>query len=130
MHSNELTYEESVTTGGIDKKVESPMEKLQGFNEILNNCNSKGKQLTVYIGGAVGDLLCMLQADVGIVFGSSSSLRKLGDHFGVSFVPLFSGLVKKQRELVEDGSGNWKGLSGILYTVSSWAEIHAFILGS
>ncbi|XP_030934129.1 bifunctional TH2 protein, mitochondrial-like [Quercus lobata] len=130
VHSNELTYEESVTTGGIDKKVESPMEKLQGFNEILNNCNSKGKQLTVYIGGAVGDLLCMLQADVGIVFGSSSSLRKLGDHFGVSFVPLFSGLVKKQRELVEDGSGNWKGLSGTLYTVSSWAEIHAFILGS
>ncbi|KAK7848534.1 bifunctional th2 protein, partial [Quercus suber] len=67
VHSNELTYEESVTTGGIDKKVESPMEKLQGFNEILNNCNSKGKQLTVYIGGAVGDLLCLLQADVGIV---------------------------------------------------------------
>ncbi|GMY06205.1 bifunctional TH2 protein, mitochondrial-like [Fagus crenata] len=130
VHSNELTYKEFVTTGDIVKKVESPMEKLQGFNDILNNCNSKGKQLTVYIGGAVGDLLCLLQADVGIVIGYSPSLRRLGYHFGVSFVPLFSGLVKKQREVVEDGSCNWKGLSGILYTVSSWAEIHAFILGS
>ncbi|XP_041005515.1 bifunctional TH2 protein, mitochondrial-like isoform X1 [Juglans microcarpa x Juglans regia] len=130
VHANELIYEESMTTGDIVMKVESPMEKLQDFNDILNECNSEGKHLTVYIGGSVGDLLCLLQADIGIVIGSSSSLRRLGDHFGVSFVPLFSGLVKKQRELVKDGSCNWKGLSGILYTVSSWAEIHAFILGS
>ncbi|XP_062148913.1 bifunctional TH2 protein, mitochondrial-like [Alnus glutinosa] len=130
VHSNELSFEESVSTGDIAKKIESPMEKLQAFSDILNDCNSKGKRLTVYIGGDVGDFLCLLQADVGIVIGSSSSLRRLGEHFGVSFVPLFSGLVKKQGELVEDGSCIWKGLSGILYTVSSWAEIHAFLLGS
>ncbi|KAG6658864.1 hypothetical protein CIPAW_04G190900 [Carya illinoinensis] len=130
VHSNELTYEESVTTGDIVRKVESPMEKLQTFNDILNECNKEGRRLTVYIGGAVGDLLCLLQADIGIVISSTPSLRRLGDQFGVSFVPLFSGLVKKQRELVEDGSCDWKGLSGILYTVTSWDEIHAFILGS
>lgn len=130
VHSNELPYEESVTTGDIVRKVESPMEKLQTFNGILNECNREGKRLTVYIGGAVGDLLCLLQADIGIVISSTPSLRRLGERFGVSFVPLFSGLVKKQRELVEDGSWNWKGLSGILYTVSNWDEIHAFILGS
>jgi hypothetical protein len=111
-------------------KIESPRDKLQAYSDILNDSNSEGKRLTVYIGGDVGDFLCLLQADVGIVIGSSSSLRRLGEHFGVSFVPLFSGMVKKQRELVEDGSCIWKGLSGILYTVSSWAEIHAFLLGS
>lgn len=106
------------------------MDKLQAFNDIVKERASEGKPLTLYIGGEVGDLLCLLQADIGIVIGSSSSLRRLGDQFGVSFVPLFSGLVKKQRELVEDGSCCWKGLSGVLYTVSSWAEIYAFILGS
>lgn len=130
VHSNELVYEESVTTGEIVKKMESPTEKLQAFNDILIDRKSEGKHLTVYIGGSVGDLLCLLEADIGIVIGSSSSLRRLGDHFGVSFVPLFSGLVKRQRELAEDCSSNWKPMSGILYTVSSWAEIQAFILGT
>ena len=77
----------------------------------------------------MGDLLCLLEADIGIVIGSSSSLRRVGSQFGLSFLPLFPGLVKKQKEYTEGGSFDWKGQSGILYTVSSWAEIHAFILG-
>ncbi|KAF8394222.1 hypothetical protein HHK36_020429 [Tetracentron sinense] len=129
VHTNEFTYEESISTGEIVKKVESPIDKVQAFKDILNNCSNDGKHLTVYIGDSMGDLLCLLEADVGIVIGSSSSLRRLGCQFGVSFIPLFSGLVKKQRKIMEGGSSNWKGLTGILYTVSSWAEIHAFILG-
>ncbi|KAF2307145.1 hypothetical protein GH714_025106 [Hevea brasiliensis] len=130
VHSNELAYEETISTGEIVRKVECPMEKLQAFNDILKDCNTDCQQLTVYVGGSVGDLLCLLKADIGIVIGSSPSLQRLGDHFGISFVPLFSGMVKKQKELVEGGSPNWKGQPGVLYTVSSWAEIHAFILGS
>ncbi|KAK8631063.1 hypothetical protein V6N13_079827 [Hibiscus sabdariffa] len=130
VYSNELPYEESITTGEIIKKLESPMEKLQAFNNILNNRDQDNQHLTVYIGGSVGDLLCMLEADIGIVMGSNPTLKQLGEQFGVSFVPLFSGLVAKQREVVEVGSSNWKKLSGTLYTVSSWDEIHAFILGT
>jgi hypothetical protein len=48
-----------------------------------------------------GDLLCLLEADIGIVVGSSTTLRKVGKQFGVSFVPLFPGLVGKQRQLAE-----------------------------
>ena len=107
------------------------MEKLQAFKDILKEgCSNDTEHLTVYIGGSIGDLLCLLEADIGIVIGSSLNLRRLGDQFGVSFVPLFSGLVKKQQQLIEGGSPNWKGLSGTLYTVSSWTEINAFILGS
>lgn len=134
VYSNELAFEESISTGEIIKKMESPMDKLQAFQNILkegcsDECNDKEVPMTVYIGGSVGDLLCLLEADIGIVIGSSRNLRRLGDQFGVSFVPLFSGLVKKQRQLVEGGSSNWKGLSGILYTVSSWSEINAFFFG-
>ncbi|KAH8480949.1 hypothetical protein H0E87_031007 [Populus deltoides] len=128
IHANELIFEESISTGEIVKKVESPMDKAQAFNDILMNYSSDRKNLTVYIGDSVGDLLCLLQADIGIVVGSSASLRSVGSQYGVSFVPLFPGLVRKQKE--SDGESlNWKGLSGILYTVSSWSEIHAFILG-
>ncbi|KAK0583258.1 hypothetical protein LWI29_035256 [Acer saccharum] len=130
VHSNELVYEDSISTGEIDKKLESPLEKLQVFNDILKYRNNDDQHLTVYIGGSLGDLLCLLEADIGIVMGSSSSLRSVGDQFGVSFVPLFSGLVEKQRELAKGGSFKWNKLSGTLYTVSSWAEIHAFFLGS
>ncbi|KAJ0695541.1 putative thiaminase-2/PQQC, heme oxygenase-like, multi-helical, HAD superfamily [Helianthus annuus] len=129
VHSNELLFSESISTGEILKKVQSPIEKLQTFNNICNNSNNNGPNVSVYIGGSVEDLLCLLKADIGIVISPSANIKKLGGLFGFSFVPLFSGLVKKQIELIEDGSPCWKGLSGTLYTVSSWAEIHAFILG-
>lgn len=109
--------------------MESPTDKVQAFNNIVQNYGSDRKKMTVYIGDSVGDLLCLLKADIGIVIGSSSSLRRVGSQFGVSFVPLYPALVKKQKQYVEGSSSNWKGLSGILYTVSSWAEVHAFILG-
>ncbi|KAM1549725.1 hypothetical protein EV2_011003 [Malus domestica] len=129
VHANEFTFEESISTGDIVKKVESPIDKVKSFKDILKNCSNDRKNLTVYIGDSVGDLLCLLEADIGIVIGSSSSLRRVATQFGVSFVPLFPGLVKKQKECTDGRSPSWKGLTGILYTVNSWAEIHAFILG-
>ncbi|GKA74630.1 bifunctional TH2 protein, mitochondrial-like protein isoform X1 [Tanacetum coccineum] len=127
LHSNELIYEGLQSTGEIMKKVESPIDKLEAFNSVLKERDQKN--LTIYIGDSIGDLLCLLEADIGIVIGSSSSLRRLGSHFGVSFVPLYDGLVKKQRELVEGSNVNWKGLSGVVYTVSSWDEIYSFVIG-
>lgn len=131
MHANEFMFQESLSTGEIVKKVESPIDKVQAFSKIRMNCGNDQKNLTVYIGDSVGDLLCLLEADVGIVLGTSSSLRTVGNHFGVSFVPLFPGVVQKQKMCTGvDSSSCWKGLSGVLYTASSWAEIHAFVLGS
>lgn len=132
MHANEFKFEESLCTGEIVKKVESPIDKVEAFGKILESCGNDKKKLTVYIGDSVGDLLCLLEADVGIVVGSSPSLRRVGNHFGVRFIPLFRGVVEKQKEYIEGGdtSSTWKGLSGILYTASSWAEIHAFVIGS
>ncbi|KAF8017886.1 hypothetical protein BT93_H2945 [Corymbia citriodora subsp. variegata] len=129
VHTNELTFDESFSTGEIVKKMESPIDKAKTFDEILKNKEDDKRNLTIYIGDSIGDILCLLKADIGIVIGSSSSLRKVGSQFGVSFVELYPGLVKKQKEYSEGSSAYWKGSSGILYTVSSWAEIQAFILG-
>ncbi|KVH94295.1 HAD-like domain-containing protein [Cynara cardunculus var. scolymus] len=130
VHSNELLFDESISTGEILKRVQNPTEKLQTFNEICKMSSNNGRNLSVYIGGSVEDLLCLLKADIGVVISPSANLTRLAGLFGFSFVPLFSGLVKKQRELIEGGCPCWSGLSGTLYTVSSWAEIHAFILGT
>ncbi|KAI3797563.1 hypothetical protein L1987_32821 [Smallanthus sonchifolius] len=130
VHANEFEFENSLSTGEIIKKVETPTDKLQAFTDILKSSDQSDKtNLTVYIGDSVGDLLCLLEADIGIVFGSSSSLRRIASHFGVSFVPLFPALIKKQKEHVEGSDFSWKALSGVLYTVSSWAEVHSFIIG-
>ncbi|KAJ0809468.1 putative HAD superfamily protein [Helianthus annuus] len=131
VHANEFLYENSLSTVEIIKKIETPIDKLQAFTNILKNSYESDKtNLTIYIGDSVGNLLCLLEADIGIVIASSSSLRKIVTHFGVSFVPLFSALIKKQKEHVEGSAFGWKGLSGVLYTVSSWAEVHSFIIGS
>ncbi|KAM0055859.1 hypothetical protein Hdeb2414_s0006g00211021 [Helianthus debilis subsp. tardiflorus] len=72
----------------------------------------------------------LIPSSFSSVIASSSSLRKIATHYGVSFVPLFSALIKKQKVHAEGSAFGWKGLSGFLYTVSSWAEVHSFIIGS
>uniref|UniRef100_A0A2C9VCD6 Thiaminase-2/PQQC domain-containing protein n=2 Tax=Manihot esculenta TaxID=3983 RepID=A0A2C9VCD6_MANES len=129
IHANELSFEGSICTGEIIRKVESPVDKVEAFHNILKSYNTDKKNLTVYIGDTIGDLLCLLQADVGIVIGSSPSLRRVGGHFGVSFLPLFPSLIKKQKQYTDESSSKWKGQSGTLYTVTTWAEIQAFISG-
>ncbi|KAJ0719351.1 putative aminopyrimidine aminohydrolase [Helianthus annuus] len=130
LHANEFIYEGLLSTGEIMKKVESPLDKLHVFNDVLkehDQCDQTN--ITIYIGDSIGDLLCLVEADIGIVIGSSSSLRKVGGHFGVSFMPLWLGLVMKQREHVEGSGFSWNRRSGVVYTVSSWDEIRCLIVG-
>ncbi|KAK8957855.1 hypothetical protein KSP39_PZI000577 [Platanthera zijinensis] len=131
IHGNEFEYQRSVTRGVIVKRMESSLEKVQVFKGILTQNCEDTEFFSVYIGGGtVGDLLCLLEANVGIVIGSSEVLRKVGKRFGISFLPLSHGLVEEQREAELHGSSSaWKARTGVLYTVSGWSEIHAFILG-
>ncbi|KAJ8540256.1 hypothetical protein K7X08_030175 [Anisodus acutangulus] len=131
VHVNEFIFEENLSTGEIVNKVECPIDKVQVFSKILSNCSNDKKNLTVHMGDTASDLLCLLQAAIRIVLNPSSSLKRVGNHFGVSFIPLFPGIVEKQKIFAAgEDSSCWNGLSGVLYTVSSRAEIHAFILGS
>ncbi|KAK4782231.1 hypothetical protein SAY86_016333 [Trapa natans] len=69
-------------------------------------------------------------ADIGIVFANcSSSLRTIASKLKISLVPLFPGLVQKQKEQGHSHGGYFSNQEkGILYTVSNWTEIHAFIM--
>lgn len=130
IHSNEFAFEGSVSTGQINRKMESPLDKVNKFKSIKSEVDSTTSSLSVYIGDSVGDLLCLLEADIGIVVGSSTTLRSVGKQFGVSFVPLLPGLVDKQRRLGKQEASVFKARSGVLHTVCSWAEVQAFVLGN
>ncbi|KAK4353585.1 hypothetical protein RND71_025779 [Anisodus tanguticus] len=120
VHVNEFIFEENLSTGEIVKKVECPIDKVQAFSKILSNCSNDKKNLTVHVRDTASDLLCLLQAAIRIVLNPSSSLKRVGNHFGVSFIPLFPGIVVKQKIFAAgEDSSCWNGLSGVLYTVSS-----------
>ncbi|KAI3975015.1 hypothetical protein MKX01_005126 [Papaver californicum] len=131
---NEFGYADGFFTGEVTHAAhQSVTDKLKYFKDMVQeNEHEHGVGArTVFIGDSVSDLLCLLTADIGIVVGSNKSLIQVGNHFGITFVPLYAGFVKEQNKYFETGNPMvWKGgLSGTLYTVTSWIEIHAFILG-
>nr|GLL34714.1 probable aminopyrimidine aminohydrolase, mitochondrial isoform X2 [Ipomoea trifida] len=67
MHANELKFGDSGCTGEIVRKVESPIDKVQVFGKIIESYGKGKKVLSVYIGDSFKDLLCLLEADIGIV---------------------------------------------------------------
>ncbi|KAK4751524.1 hypothetical protein SAY87_005006 [Trapa incisa] len=132
--ANELLYDgQDPDVGevvGMKRQVESPGDKVKLFLDILKNIPGNKKNRTVYVGHSVNDLLCLLKADIGIVFTNcSSSLRTIASKLKILLVPLFPGLVQKQKEQGHSHGGYFSNQEkGILYTVSNWTEIHAFIM--
>ncbi|XP_026408236.1 bifunctional TH2 protein, mitochondrial-like [Papaver somniferum] len=131
---NEFSYGDGIFTGEVTRQAhQSVTAKLKYFEDMVQeNASERGVGArTVFVGGSVSDLLCLLTADIGIVFGSNKSLIKVGKHFGITFVPLCAGVVQEQKKRFKTGNPIvWTGgLSGTLYTITSWIEIHAFILG-
>ncbi|KMT13466.1 hypothetical protein BVRB_4g082450 [Beta vulgaris subsp. vulgaris] len=118
---------DKISHAGNKGSVESSIDKLEAFNNILQ----KNNMLSLYIGDSVGDLLCLLKANIGVVYGSNVNLEHVEEHFLVTFVPLFKGLIHKQMEYKEQTSLlSWKPSPGVIYNFTHWAEIEAFILGS
>lgn len=131
--ANELVYKrEGLDTSavGILKLVTSSNDKVKLFRSILKNTPTNKQNRTVYVGHTLDDFLCLLEADIGIVFDCNRNLEVIGEKLKVSFVPLFPGLVKKQKEHAHRDYFSSNSKNGVLYTVTSWAEIHAFVLGA
>lgn len=53
IRSNEFNFEDDVSTGEIVVKIESPLDKVEAFTDIINE-QSNESQLSVYIGDSVG----------------------------------------------------------------------------
>lgn len=73
----------------------------------------------MYIGDSLTDLLALLEADVGIVIGQSSSLLKIADMMGVQMRPLLA-----------YPSSTQAGTQKVLYKAESWVEVGAVLFGA
>ncbi|KAK4797912.1 hypothetical protein SAY86_030238 [Trapa natans] len=139
IHANQVSYDYqshpnpdgSVVGMANSKQVESSHDKLRLFESILHKTpTTKKKNRTVYVGHGMGDLLCLLKADIGIVYNDcSTTLKMVAQKLKITLVPLFPGLVEKQKEHRSRLAGSGDHLSnserGILYTAESWSEITA-----
>ncbi|RZC72781.1 hypothetical protein C5167_048261 [Papaver somniferum] len=125
---NEFSYADGIFTGEVTCQAhQSPMAKVEYFEDMVAKNAQEHVRIprSVYIGDSVSDLLCLLTADIGIVIGSNKSLIEVGNHYGITFLPLYAGVVKEQKKRLDtDDPVVWKGgLCGILYTVTSWVLI-------
>lgn len=102
------------------------MEKCEYLASV--KARTEGDNFTIYIGRRAGDLLCLLEANIGIII-DKDSLGPLCNHFAIQLKPLHASVVENQNRLSLGLPHCWKPLSAILYFVDSWAEIEAFILG-
>jgi hypothetical protein len=71
----------------------------------------------VYIGDSLTDLLALLEADIGIVIGRSSSLSKVTSLMDVEMRPLLAYQPKQAG-------------TKVLYRAESWVEVGAFLFGA
>jgi len=98
-------------------------KELTIFNNIRDSTMEDEMQhISIHI-GYEGGLKWLHEADIGIVIGEPPNI-------GVSFVPLFFGLLDNEIEYAEGYTGWKKESDSTLYTVSSWFEICAFLVGS
>lgn len=112
------------STGIIDKKVSSSLDKEKAFQHLLKAINPQSG-LSVFIGDSIGDLLALLQADIGIVVGASSTMKRVCKAFGVRLTPL-NELYNHCESVSNLETSNTKH---VLYTTNSWQEIGELLLG-
>lgn len=118
INANELEFDEDTSTGKMIRNVETALDKLRHLVQLLVEPGSQQVR-SVYIGDSVTDLLCLLRADVGIILGDSSTLKQV---YGKKMTPLF------RKALILEQNDSQK-LQGHVFTVSSWYEAEAFLLG-
>ena len=134
--ANELVLCDSnrFSTGAIDKLVTGPLDKAVIFRTVTRTGDGKydeqengsGRLLaaarSVFIGDSVGDLSAMLEADVGVIIGSSSSLRRVCNIFGITLASLDT--------VVASATTTYTHAAvPVLYLADSWTHIGVVLFG-
>ncbi len=116
-HTNRRLVAGSIS-GSVDKKTVIESIVAAQSSKALN---TSAPSTCVYIGDSLTDIAALLQSDVGIIVGSSKSLRRVCAAFGVQVRPLFSAVAA--REMGHDK------VKGVLYEAASWHEIRLALFG-
>lgn len=155
LHSNEMPLAPAadgsgpVTSGGLRSEggVHTAADKASIFTRLAAEYSAAGGGLrTLYAGDSITDVEPLLAADIGVVFGSSGSLRRALAAVGVRVLPLvaarraasqsFTGEAARPQAAAlpaaaaaaADGAPRARKPPTV-YAAESWHEVHACLLG-
>ncbi len=101
------------STGQIDMLVVSPFDKLKYFRRLQSQT---GK--TLYIGDAVSDLLPILEADIGVLFGRDNSVMRVISHYNIPFRIL----TDEDKYSVDESQ-----TQGTILIANSWEQLDGYL---
>lgn len=137
IHANELhglhgdtNTAESISSGAIVRKLTGPQQKGDLLKSLLS-VEKSNVDPSVYIGDSLGDLSALLEADLGIIIGTSSSLRKVCSIHGIAVRPLDDIILNQGQQVQDQGAVDSKGRvkNPTLYVAESWAHIGFCLFG-
>ena len=114
--SNDLEFnEDGISTGQINLRILSPFDKLKYYQRLKSNVGNN-----LYIGDSVSDLLAILAADIGVLFGRGESVMRVISHFNIPFKELCN----------EDTFSEVRfDVNRTILIVDSWQRLDDFLTG-
>eukprot|EP00741_Cyanophora_paradoxa_P003764 tig00000093_g3658.t1 len=123
----DLEYSEGgagASTGRVVRRITSARHKRDIIRALAAHEAAAGAVAaagpSVYVGDSINDLLAMLEVDVGIVVGESSSIGRLCHTLRVPILPLPA----------EPGPASRAASGRVLYRAASWADIARFLFSA
>ena len=122
--SSSLVYDaQGVATGALDKRCGGCEHKREVMRAI------GGEGVRVMIGDSLGDLSCLLEADIGVVMHPSATFRRVCAQYGVALKDLmqYNGkedlMLYNGKERVQHSEKAEK----VLYVCEDWSEVSAVL---
>lgn len=122
--SSSLVYDaQGVATGALDKRCGGCEHKREVMRAI------GGEGVRVMIGDSLGDLSCLLEADIGVVMHPSATFRRVCAQYGVALKDLmqYNGKEDLMQYNGKERVQHSEKAERVLYVCEDWSEVSAVL---
>ena len=143
--AEKMTPASLISTGSIERSLTGPEHKATLLRSLIQSApastqpSSSSSICSIYVGDSLGDLSALLEADIGIILGNSSSLQKVCAAYGIEIRSLDaivnihttappSTTTSSSSSAIAAASNGVKQ-TGVLYRAESWDHIGFCVFG-
>ena len=122
--SSSLVYDaQGVATGALDKRCGGCEHKREVMRAI------GGEGVRVMIGDSLGDLSCLLEADIGVVMHPSATFKRVCAQYGVALKDLmqYNGKEDLMQYNGKERVQHSEKAEKVLYVCEDWSEVSAVL---